>query len=121
LLDIARERRAEVAYGGFEQHRPEGMSTLHLRFPPDHDCFAWPAALVHGGLRFFERELIASDLELPGDAYMLVRMLRAGVRFAMLDEILLDYFPSSLWAPTGDALSASVLASLTQPSPTVRE
>jgi hypothetical protein len=31
--------------------------------------------------------------------YMLERMLRAGVRFAMLDEIVLDYFPSTLWEP----------------------
>lgn len=118
LLELARARRAEVAYGGFEQHRPHGDSTLHIRFPPDHDCFAWPAALIHGGLRFFERELIASDLELPGDAYLLVRMLRAGVRFAMLDEILLDYFPSTLWGPAEDAATPSVLASLTQLSPT---
>jgi hypothetical protein len=120
LLEVARERRAEVAYGGFEQHRPEGESTLHLRFPPDHECFAWPAALIHAGLRFFERELIASDLELPGDAYMLVRMLRAGVRFAMLDEILLDYFPSTLWGRASAAASPCVLASLTHVGPTAQ-
>jgi hypothetical protein len=50
-------------------------------------------------LRFFERELVATHVELPGDGYMLERMLRVGVRFAMLDAIVLDYFPSALWDP----------------------
>jgi hypothetical protein len=54
-------------------------------------------------LRFFERELVAAHLEIPGDIYMLERMLRVGVRFAMLDEVVLDYFPSGLWEHAGDA------------------
>jgi hypothetical protein len=30
-------------------------------------------------------------------------MLRAGVRFALLDQIVWDYFPSRLWPhPTGE-------------------
>src|SRR4029077_16189 len=97
LLELAREQRAEVVYGGTERHHPDGRSSTLLRFPPEGGQFAWPAALVHGGLRFFERELIAAHLELPGDIYMLERMLRVGVRFAMLDAVLLDYYPSTLW------------------------
>jgi hypothetical protein len=97
LLRVARERRAEVAYGGFEQHHPKEQSVTSIGFPPRIGAFSWAGALVHGGLRFFERELVAADLELPGDMYMLERMLRAGVRFAMLDEVVLDYFPSRLW------------------------
>jgi hypothetical protein len=97
LLELAREQHVEVAYGGFEYHDPDGSRTRHIRFPPQGGHFAWPTALVHGGLRFFERELVAADLELPGDIYMLERMLRVGVRFAMLDEVVLDYFPSKLW------------------------
>ena len=79
--------------------------------------FAWPAALIHGGLRFFERELVATELELPGDAYLLLRMLRAGVRFAMLEGVVLDYYPSNAWTRDGRPATASVLASLTHPSP----
>ncbi len=52
---------------------------------------------MHGGLRFFERELVAAHLGLPGDMYMLERVLRAGVHFALLDEVVLDYFPARLW------------------------
>jgi Glycosyl transferase family 2 len=97
LLELARERRVEVAYGGFERHDTDGQRTRHASFPPQGGLFAWPTALVHGGLRFFERELVAAHLELPGDIYMLERMLRVGVRFAMLDRVVLDYFPSKLW------------------------
>jgi hypothetical protein len=99
LLELAREQRAEVVYGGFEEHRPDGASSVGIGFPPRLGCFSWAGALVHGGLRFFERELVAADLEMPGDMYLLERMLRAGVRFAPLDEVVLDYFPSTLWKP----------------------
>jgi hypothetical protein len=97
LLRVACEQRAEVAYGGFEEHHPDGARSTGLGFPPRLGCFSWAGALVHAGLRFFERELFAAHLELPGDMYMLERMLRAGVRFAPLDEVVLDYFPSTLW------------------------
>ena len=117
LLTVAREHRAEVSYGGFEQHEPEGGSTSHSAFPPQWGQFAWPAALVHSGLRFFERELVATHLDLPGDMYMLTRMLRVGVRFAMLDEVVLDYFPSTLWEAPEVADRPGVLASLTHHGP----
>jgi hypothetical protein len=99
LLRLAREQRAEIVYGGFQQHEPDGRCTTHLGFPPRWGTFAWPGALVHGGLRFLERELVAASLGLPGDVYMLERALRCGVRFALLDEVVLDYFPSTLWKP----------------------
>lgn len=99
LLELAREQRAEVVYGGFEEHRPDGASSVGIGFPPRLGCFSWAGALVHGGLRFFERELVAADLEMPGDMYLLERMLRAGVRFASLEKVMLDYYPSTLWQP----------------------
>lgn len=99
LLGVAREQRAEVAYGGFQEHHPDGRQVDGIGFPPRLGAFSWAGALVHGGLRFFERELVAAHLELPGDMYMLERMLRTGVRFAMLEEVVLDYFPSTLWEP----------------------
>ncbi len=97
LLELARERQVEVAYGGVRELHPEGGTTTRNGFPPRLGTFSWAAALMHGGLRFFERELIAAHLEIPGDIYALERMLRAGVRFGMLDQIVLDYFPSTLW------------------------
>ena len=49
----------------------------------------------------FAREWIAGPLQIPGDRFLLERMLRAGVRFAMVDEIVYDYYPSSLWGRVG--------------------
>jgi hypothetical protein len=97
LLALARERRVEVAYGGFDEHRPDGESSTGLGFPPLLGRFSWAGSLVHAGLRFFERELVAAHLGLPGDMYLLERMLRTGVRFGLLKEVVLDYFPSTLW------------------------
>jgi Glycosyl transferase family 2 len=93
LLELARERRAEVVYGGFRQHNADGSVLEPARFPPELGAFGWQGALVHSGLRFFERELVAADLGLPGDYYMLRRMLRTGVRFAMLDRVVWDRYP----------------------------
>lgn len=99
LLELAREQRAEVAYGGFQEQHPDGARFTGIGFPPRLGCFSWAGALTHAGLGFFERELVGAHLELPGDMYMLERMLRAGVRFALLDDVVLDYFPSTLWEP----------------------
>jgi len=97
LLGLARERRAEVAYGGFDAHHPDGSLTRTLAFPPRPTQFGFQGALVHAGLRFFERELVASALDLPGDIYLLERMLRSGVRFAMLERVVWDYYPTYTW------------------------
>ena len=50
--------------------------------------------MYHAGLGFFGRDPIAADLGLPGDWWLAERMLRAGVRFAMRDEVLADTYPS---------------------------
>lgn len=99
LLGCAREQRAEVAYGGFEVHGPDGPAEQALRFPPAWGSFGWQGALIHRGLHFFERELSASAIPMPGDMYLLERMLRVGVRFAMVERIVWDYFPSSANSP----------------------
>jgi hypothetical protein len=115
LLELAREQRAEVAYGGFDAHHPDGQTAVALAFPPEAGLFGWQGALIHGGLRFFERELVAARLNLPGDVYLLERMLRVGVRFAMLDCVVWDYFPSA----SGTWKSSSVEATTSQTSSTV--
>jgi Glycosyltransferase like family 2 len=112
MLALAREQRLEVVYGLKEQHDPSGATTLLGAFPPRSLAPDWreqglpfepwegaasSGALVHAGLRFFAREHVAADLVRPGDFFRLERMLRAGVRFGMLDEIVYDYYPSRLW------------------------
>lgn len=96
LLARARETRAEVAYGGFVEHAPGGATQRHQRFPPSVGDFGWQGALHHAGLPF-ARELVAAPLGVPGDMWLLERMLRSGVRFAMVDRPVWDYFPSTLW------------------------
>ena len=56
--------------------------------------FNWQAALAHAGLRFFERERIAAYYGLPGDFYLVQRMLAVGVRFRLLERVICEYFPS---------------------------
>jgi hypothetical protein len=99
LLARARADRSEVVYGILEQHRPDGTTDLLGGFPPAFGQFGWGGAIVHAGLRFFERELVAADLGLPGDWFRCQRMLRAGVRISHLEQVTCEYYPSTLWRP----------------------
>jgi glycosyltransferase involved in cell wall biosynthesis len=94
LLDAARARRVEVAYGRLRTVLGDGSSFELGDFPPRREQFGWQGAVFHSGLRFFERELVAAALKVPGDWFLLERMLRAGVRFGMSPEVVCDYFPS---------------------------
>jgi Glycosyl transferase family 2 len=93
LLELARRERAEAVYAPVQVHRPDGEFPLG-EFPPSLGRFCWAAGMFHSGLRFFERELVAAELEMPGDWWLAERMLRAGVRFAMAPEPLADVYPS---------------------------
>jgi glycosyltransferase involved in cell wall biosynthesis len=97
LLAAARESRAEVAYGRLLQHAPDGATELLGTFPPVNHAFGWQLALQHRAMRLFEYELAAALFDEPGDWHRCRRMLRAGVRFSMVDEVVCDYFPSFLW------------------------
>lgn len=95
LLGAARERRLEAVYGRARLHRA-GEPPFEIGvFPPERGRFALASGMYHAGLRFFERELFAADLGVPGDWFLAERMLRAGVRFGMVDEVLVDLFPSA--------------------------
>jgi hypothetical protein len=94
LVAAARDQHLEVAYGRFRTLLGDGSSFDSGSFPPRPHEYAWGGAIQHGGLRFFERELSAAALRMPGDWFLLERMLRAGVRFGFVDELVLDYYPS---------------------------
>jgi O-antigen biosynthesis protein len=94
LLEAARERRLEVAYGRLLRVWADGSTDEMGAFPPARERFGWQGAIYHAGLRFFERELVAAAFETPGDWYLLERMLRVGVRFGMVDELVAEYHPS---------------------------
>lgn len=97
LLAHARETRAEVAYGKLRHHEPEKDDWDLGVFPPENHAFGWQMALQHGALRAFEYELWAPTFDEPGDWNRAGRMLRAGVQFSMLDHVVADYWPSTLW------------------------
>jgi hypothetical protein len=93
LLELARETEAEAVYGQVRQHAGE-EPTEFCEFPPRIGHFSWAAGMYHRGLGFFGRQELAADLGLPGDWWLAERMLRAGVRFAMRDEVLCDAYAS---------------------------
>lgn len=95
LLGLARHSGAEAVYGQVRQHAG-GEQKDFCEFPPRLGRFSWAGGMYHGGLRFFGRELLAADLGLPGDWWLAERMLRAGVRFAMREEVLCDAYASDI-------------------------
>lgn len=98
LLELARESRCEVAYGKLRYHEPSKESWELGVFPPSHHQFGWQMALQHRALRMYEYQLATHLFREPGDWNRVRRMLRTGVRFAMLDSIVGDYWPRRLWS-----------------------
>ena len=95
LLGLARERRAELAYGRLRVCGPDGPQGSVGTFPPVQGEFGMQGSLYHSGLaRIFECELSDDVWGVPTDWAWCRRMLRAGVRVAMLDADVVDYYPS---------------------------
>ncbi|HEY4095238.1 MAG TPA: glycosyltransferase [Baekduia sp.] len=97
LLDEARRTAAEVVYGKLQLHTPDGEQGVYGAFPPADHAFGWQLAIHHRDLRFFEYQLAAALFDHPGDWHRAQRMMRAGVRFAQIDAVICDYYPSQLW------------------------
>ena len=115
LVEHAQATRAEVTAGLIAQYEPGAPEPTTLRgFPPeivpdwsgleaDWQGRASTAALTHSGLQFFTRFHAAALLGTPGDLFLTIRMARAGVRFAVVDRVVYDYYPGSLWEAPGAA------------------
>jgi glycosyltransferase involved in cell wall biosynthesis len=98
LLRHARDQRAELAYGVMREHRPDGEIVRRGRFPPRYAQFGLQASIYHAGLaEIFECELSDAVFRVPSDWSMCRRMMRAGVRIAMVDEEVVDLYPSRQW------------------------
>jgi glycosyltransferase involved in cell wall biosynthesis len=91
LLEHARRHRLEFVYGKLHMHH---TNTDLGRFPPRSSDIGLQASLLHGQLSFFELELADADFGVPNDWGRVDRLLRAGVRVGMLDEVVGDYYPS---------------------------
>jgi hypothetical protein len=90
LLAAAQEHRWEHCYGLQQVNFAEGEPLVIGEFPPRIGHWGLQAALYHSGLRFFESELSDWIYEEPSDWSKCRRMIRAGVRFGMIDEIVVD-------------------------------
>ncbi|MDX6590660.1 MAG: hypothetical protein QOI84_1934 [Solirubrobacterales bacterium] len=90
LLAAAQAKRYEHCYGLQLVNFTEGDPLTVGQFPPTHGQWGLQAALYHAGLRFFEAELSDAIYDEPSDWSKCRRMLRAGVRFGMIDEIVVD-------------------------------
>jgi hypothetical protein len=90
LLAAARERRLEHVYGRQQVNFAEGGPMVIGEFPPALGQWGLQAALYHSGLRYFESELSDAIYEEPADWSKCRRMVRAGVRFGMVEEIVVD-------------------------------
>lgn len=93
LVEDAQSNQLEAAYGILLRHNADGSCDQISAFPPAHGQFGWQGAIYHAGLRFMQHELGDALFDQPSDWSLARRMLRAGVRFGMLDEVLADYFP----------------------------
>lgn len=90
LLAAAQEHRWEHCYGLQLVHFAAGETLTLGELPPRQGQWGMQAALYHSGLRFFEAELSDAIYEEPSDWSKCRRMIRAGVRFGMIDEVVVD-------------------------------
>jgi hypothetical protein len=90
LLGAAQEHRYEHCYGLQQVNFAEGEPIVLGEFPPRLGHWGLQAALYHSGLRYFESELSDAIYEEPSDWSKCRRMIRAGVRFGMVEEIVVD-------------------------------
>jgi glycosyltransferase involved in cell wall biosynthesis len=98
LLELAQWERHEVAYGLLRCLMNDGSEFPLGTFPPQFGHFGWQSAIFHAGLRLFEMELADALFCSPADWSLCRRMLRAGVRFGMLDEVVTDHYESRFGA-----------------------
>lgn len=100
LLEHATRCRLELAYSRELVHFADGTETTMGCFPPEYGQFGVQASIYHAGLTdTFEYELADAALGLPNDWALCLRMMEAGVRMGMLDEVTVDYYPSRSWTP----------------------
>jgi hypothetical protein len=102
LLECARRERAEVAYGLIHWRVPDSEGSLVGTFPPQLGQWQMQVSLLHNCLRFLPLEPSDWVFEIPNDWSLAERMLRIGVRFAMIQEPVADCYPHHLWVGRED-------------------
>src|SRR5260221_7859849 len=90
LLRVAQEGRFEHCYGHHVVRYKDGGKLELGSFPPKKGEFVMQASLYHSGLRFFQMGMSDHFFLEPNDWSYCRRMLEAGVRFGMVDEIVCE-------------------------------
>jgi hypothetical protein len=98
LLKAARERDLEFCYGQILERHPDGDDVLLCEWPPRMARVGLQASIMHAGWRFICAELGDALFTVPGDWSRIRRMMRLGVRMGMIDDVVVEYFPGTLWA-----------------------
>lgn len=89
LLAAARERRLEHCYGRLEICFADGGEfDWESKFPPAYGFYTLQLAIYHAGLRFFQFEPADVLYDEPNDWSLARRMVAAGVRFGMTDDLV---------------------------------
>ncbi len=99
LVRAAQQHRYEHCYGRFLVRYQNGEDFQIGAFPPRMGEFGLQTSLYHSGLRFFEMEPADYLYREPNDWSLCRRMLAAGVRFGMVDDILADKYESRYGSP----------------------
>jgi hypothetical protein len=93
LIARVRETRAEFCYGRVNWIYSDASTGLVGEWPPDSGKVSLQAALFHHGLSdFIELELADALFQTSSDKSFVRRLLRCGVRFAYVDEVIVDYY-----------------------------
>jgi hypothetical protein len=90
LVAAAQQDGFEHCYGLQQVNFAEGEPLVLGEFPPRIGHWGMQAAIYHSGLRFFEAELSDAIYDEPSDWSKCRRMIRAGVRFGMIEKIVVD-------------------------------
>jgi hypothetical protein len=103
LLRAAQEQRLEQCYGRQRVRFSSGGEKELGEFPPALGKWGLQAAIYHSGLRFFGLELTDALYDEPNDWSLCRRMLRAGVRFGFVDQVVVDKHESRRTAEQWEA------------------
>lgn len=95
LLAKARQDRLEFVYGKFSMTTASNGTEVFGEFPPKEGVTGLQMSIYPAALRIFELELGDAVFDVSNDLGLIGRMLRTGVRFGMIDEIVTHYYPST--------------------------
>lgn len=101
LMREARRRRLEFCYGQVRVHRPGGETALACEFPPSSHHVSLNSSIMHADMRFIAAELGDALFGLVGDWARIRRMMRVGARIGMIDDVVVEYYPSQQWQDVG--------------------